>query len=73
MAIATTVADADLVTLKEASALLRGTPHPASVTTIRRWIDRYGLRVTCAGKAGRVSFSDILEAQRDEARRLGVI
>lgn len=72
MAIAT-LADADLTTLKEASALLRETPHPASISKLRRWIDRYGIAVKRSGKTDYVSFSDILEAQRDEAVRLQVV
>ncbi|PBC72333.1 hypothetical protein SAMN05216511_7286 [Streptomyces sp. KS_16] len=61
---------ADLVTLKEIVQLLRPTPHPVSETKVRRWIKRYGIPV--ARRRGRdyVSFTDILEAQRDEADRL---
>lgn len=69
MAIAT-LADADLTTLKEAAALLRDTPHPASVSKVRRWIEAYGIEVSRHGRTDYVSFSDILEAQRDEAIRL---
>lgn len=69
MAIASLAAD-DLVTLKEASALTLGTPRPASVATIRRWIVRYGIAKTREGLVDKVSYSDILEAQRDEAIRL---
>ncbi|MFJ1993029.1 hypothetical protein [Streptomyces asiaticus] len=60
----------DLVTLKEASALLRPTPRPASVSTIGRWIARYRIAVFPAGKVHRISFTDVLIAQRDEAVRL---
>lgn len=69
MAIAT-AADADLTTLKEAVALLRDTPHPTSVSNMRRWIQRYDIAVTRCGKTDYVSFSDVLEAQRDEVIRL---
>ncbi|MER6844770.1 hypothetical protein [Streptomyces platensis] len=61
---------ADLVTLKEIVQLLKPTPHPASESTIRRWIKRYGIRVVRRGMVNKVSFTDILEAQRDEAERL---
>ncbi|MFJ2202445.1 hypothetical protein [Streptomyces violaceusniger] len=60
----------DLVTLKEASVLLRPTPRPASVSTITRWIARYHITVFQRGKSHAVSFTDVLIAQRDEAIRL---
>ncbi|MGW5690296.1 hypothetical protein ACWEWX_04800 [Streptomyces asiaticus] len=59
----------DLVTIKEAVALLRPTPYPPSDTTVRRWIARHGLFVRRAGGRDYVSFTDLLEAQRDEAAR----
>ena len=63
----------DLVTYKEASALLLDTPDPASDHKVGRWVRRYHIRIWFAGvgKAHRVSFTDVLKAQRDEAIRLG--
>ncbi|MFD8626644.1 hypothetical protein ACFV4E_22635 [Streptomyces hygroscopicus] len=62
----------DLVTYREASALLRDTPHPAAPTKIGKWVRMYRIRIWSAGigTAHRVSFTDVLEAQRDEAIRL---
>ncbi|MFE1767278.1 hypothetical protein ACFW81_24050 [Streptomyces angustmyceticus] len=61
---------ADLVTTKEIVALLRPTPYPASESTVRRWIRRYDIPVTRQRGTCWVSFTDILEAQRDEYERL---
>lgn len=72
MAISHVVADSDLISLQEAEALLRDTGHPASVSTIKRWVKRHGIEVQRIGRADHVSFSDLLEAHRDEvARRAG--
>lgn len=61
----------DLVTLKQALALMRRTPYPASRQTLRRWLERSGKH--CFRFEGidsdYVSFTDVLEAQRDAARR----
>lgn len=62
---------ADLVNLKEIVELLRPTPHPASETKVRRWINMYDIEVVRRRGKGYVSFTDILEVQRDEADRLG--
>lgn len=69
MAIATTVADADIVTLREASEQLASTPYPASPSTIRRWLTRGGRRIVRHGRTDYVSYSDVLEVQRDEWKR----
>lgn len=61
---------ADLVTTKEIVELLRPTPYPVSESTIRRWIKRYRIPVVRRGLVNMVSFTDILEAQRDEYERL---
>lgn len=62
-------ADSDLVTLQEGSELLYDTGHPASVSTIKRWIRRYGLTTERIGRADHVSFTDLLEVHRDEIAR----
>ncbi|MEW1754152.1 hypothetical protein [Streptomyces angustmyceticus] len=64
---------ADLVTTKEIVQLLKPTPYPASESTVRRWIKRYRIAVVRRGLANCVSFTDILEAQRDEAERLHTV
>jgi TusA-related sulfurtransferase len=60
----------DMETLEDVSILLSETGHPASVTTIRRWIKRNDF-YTERDQNGRVlvSFSDILIAHRDMVRR----
>lgn len=65
----------DLVTLETASALLAPTPEPASATKIGKWVRFYRIRVyrPSSGRAYRVSFTDVVRAQRDEAIRLGRI
>lgn len=63
----------DLVSTKEIVALLRPTPYPASESKIRRWIKRYRITVVRRGITNYVSFTDILEAQRDEAERLHAV
>ncbi|MEU1133534.1 hypothetical protein ABZ383_27380 [Streptomyces sp. NPDC005900] len=62
-------ADCDLISYKEAEALLKATPHPMSVTTLKRLVARHRLDVTRIDRAVHVSFSDLLEAHRDEVRR----
>jgi hypothetical protein len=65
-----TLAEADFVSLKEAVALLKPTPYPASESTIRRWLARHGREtVRICGKV-HASYSDILEVQRDEYIRI---
>ena len=60
----------DLVKLKEALALMRGTPYPASMSTLRRWLDRYDIDRFTFGSSETVyvSYTDVLEAQRDAAQ-----
>ncbi|MDX2658316.1 helix-turn-helix domain-containing protein [Streptomyces scabiei] len=65
-------AHSDLVTVEEAVELFRETPHPVSVTTLKRWIRKHRLSVTpepWPGRANRVSYSDLLEVHRDEIGR----
>lgn len=59
MATATLTPD-DMVSLAEASALLRETGHPASVTTLTRWLRDAGTPLVRRGRAHQVSFSDVL-------------
>ncbi|MFJ8677177.1 hypothetical protein [Streptomyces sp. NPDC093589] len=59
----------DLVTLKEAAAFLSQSGHSVSVTTLTRWIARYGIARTRRGRRDEVSMSDLLIAQRDELAR----
>jgi hypothetical protein len=42
------------------------TPCPASKTTLRRWIKGYNIPVVRSGRAHKVSYSRLAEAQRDE-------
>lgn len=56
----------DLVTLEEAVALLRPTPFPTSVTTLRRLISKHGIQTRRRGRHLEVSYSDVLVAHRDE-------
>ncbi|MFK8851300.1 hypothetical protein [Streptomyces sp. Ac-502] len=56
----------DLVSLEEALALLRITPFPTSLTTLRRWIAKYGIATYPRGRHHEVSYSDVLVAHRDE-------
>lgn len=58
----------DLVTTKDASALLDVTPHPASRSTINRWVTLYGIETFRRGRCRMVSMSDVFEAQREEFR-----
>lgn len=62
-------ADCDLISLQEAQALLRDTPHPVSLSTLKRWVTRHRLETRRIDRATHVSFSDLLEVHRDEAAR----
>jgi hypothetical protein len=64
------LADVDLVSLSEAVDLLKGTPYPVSESTIRRWLKRRGLQTVRVRGRVCASYSDILEAQRDEYIRI---
>lgn len=61
----------DPVTYEEASALFALTEHPASVTTLRRWVQEDDLPTRRAGRKAKVqvSWTDLLEAH---ARRTAV-
>lgn len=63
-----TPAPNDLVTLRQALALLRRSPYPASESTLKRWISRYRIQRRRIGRADYVSFSDVVIAQRQAAR-----
>ncbi|MFH9426008.1 hypothetical protein [Streptomyces sp. NPDC017529] len=56
----------DLVSLEEAVALLRLTPFPTSITTLRRWTTKYRMDTYRCGRRDMVSYSDVLVAHRDE-------
>lgn len=60
-------ATSDLVSLRACSELLKKTRRPASITTLRAWIEKYGIK-TVRRNRGKVyvSYSDILEAHRKE-------
>lgn len=64
----------ELVSLKEAVALLHDTPLRPSESTIRRWVERYDIETTrLRGGVVHMSFSDLLVAHRDEiAKRQAV-
>ncbi|MFB7222393.1 hypothetical protein [Streptomyces sp. NPDC056227] len=55
----------DMMTLEEISDQLRATGHPASVSTIRRWIAKDDLYVERRRRKDYVSFSDILMAHKE--------
>lgn len=55
----------DLLSLQDCSRLLKRTGHPASVSTLRRWIDEDGVIRERHGRKIYVSFSDILVVHRD--------
>lgn len=63
----------DLMPLKEIAALMRDTPHPASVTTLKRRIKKYKMRTVRIDGADYVSWSDMLDAQHAEATRNSAI
>lgn len=54
----------DMMSLEEISDQLKVTGHPASVSTIRRWIQRDGLRVERYSRRDYVSYTDILLAHQ---------
>lgn len=56
----------DMRPLQEISDLLKETGHPASVSTLRRWIVKHGLRTLRRGRADCASFTAILQVHRDE-------
>ncbi|MFI0156150.1 hypothetical protein [Streptomyces lydicus] len=60
----------DLVTFDEAVLMLKDTPYPVSRSTIKRWAGRYRMARVRIGRKDHVSFSDVLEAQRDEYARM---
>ncbi|WP_448333532.1 hypothetical protein [Streptomyces sp. DSM 41534] len=64
----------DLVTYRLASALLMDSPYPVSPKEVEKWVRRYRIKVWSSGvgRAHRVSLSDVMEAQRDEAIRLDI-
>lgn len=60
----------DMMSLAEISQQLKVTGHPASVSTIRRWIERDGLhterrRCPQGWRKDYVSYSDILMAHQE--------
>lgn len=59
----------DLTSLQACSDLLKQSGHPASVTTLRRWIEEHRIDTVRRGRADYVSFSDILEVHRDEVAK----
>lgn len=50
----------DQVTLKEASALLAETGHPASIETLRRWCKKHGVPLVRYGRADHASWTRLL-------------
>ncbi|WP_030186556.1 hypothetical protein [Streptomyces capuensis] len=64
-------ATSDMTSLQACSDLLRPTGHPASVSTLRRWIRAHGLRTERFDRTDYVSYSDILEVHRDEVLKRG--
>lgn len=50
----------DEVNLKEASALLAETGHPASVETLRRWCKKHNVPLVKHGRAHHASWTRIL-------------
>lgn len=59
----------DMTPLQEISDLLKETGHPASVTTLRRWIAKHGLRTLRRGRADCASWTAIQQVHRDEVAR----
>lgn len=59
----------DMTPLQEISDLLKETGHPASVTTLRRWIAKYRLHTTRRGRADYASWTAIQQVHRDECAR----
>lgn len=67
----------DLMPLQAICDLLAQTGHPASVSTIRRWIATHGIRTVRRRSSGGwrrdyVPYSDILMAHRDWVLAKGV-
>ncbi|MET7713743.1 hypothetical protein [Streptomyces sp. NPDC005407] len=61
--------DSDMLPLRTISAKLAETGHPASVTTLKRWIKDRGLHTGRDGRETCVSYSDILAVHRDMVAR----
>jgi hypothetical protein len=61
--------NADLTTLEECAALLKETGHPASPSTLRRWIAKHGIPTAKVRGKVFVSFTAILMVHRDEVAR----
>lgn len=59
---------ADPVSFKEASALLRRTGHPASVSTLQRWMQEENIFIERVGRTDYVSYSSILEIHAERVR-----
>ncbi|MET8746339.1 hypothetical protein [Streptomyces sp. NPDC004728] len=59
----------DMMTLEEISDQLKATGHPASVSTIRRWIERDDLYTERRHRRDYVSYSDILMAHQEAVAR----
>ncbi|MFG3244162.1 MULTISPECIES: hypothetical protein [unclassified Streptomyces] len=59
----------DMMTLEEISEQLKLTGHPASVSTIRRWIERDDLYTERHCRRDYVSYSDILMAHQEAVTR----
>lgn len=57
------------VSLKEASALLAETGHPASVETLRRWCKKHGVPLVKHGRTHYASWTQIIKVHRDEIDR----
>lgn len=66
MAVYMPTPDSDLVTLQECSALFGETGHPASVTTLKRWIGRRDILTDRQGRAQLVSFAVMLQVHKEE-------
>lgn len=58
----------DAVTFKEASGLLRRTGHPASVTTLQRWVEEAGAETERVNRTDYVSFTVILQIHAAKVR-----
>jgi hypothetical protein len=71
MALTNYTSPADMVTIKECSALFRETGRPAGETTINRWIAKYDIPTEWEGRTRLVSFSDMLPVHRDEVAKRG--
>lgn len=69
MALTSYTPKADMVTVRECSALFRETGHPASETTLNRWIAKYDIPTERDGRTRLVSFSDMLPVHRDEVAK----